>query len=142
MGALHPAIVGLGLLAAAVAWMLWHVRGWRGAQRAALEPAEYEFRRRQFRRRIQTSGLLAALAVALLIGPHIEDPFWATWYWIGVLALLVWLVLLALADIAATHLHFARVRDEFRAEEAALRHELRRVQSAGEDTDSGDHDPE
>lgn len=121
------------VLLAASAGMLWsHVRAWRRFQSLQLEAREHDFRRRQFRRRMQTSALLGFLAVAILLGQWITSPpfprvapliFW------GVTGLLVlWMVLLAMADLVATHFYFRRLRDAYLVEQTRLKAELRRAQ--------------
>ena len=56
------------LLLAAVGLMVSHVRSWRAFQRTNLAAEEFDYRRRQFRRRMQTSAMLGILAVAMFAG--------------------------------------------------------------------------
>jgi hypothetical protein len=76
--------------------------------------------------------MLGLLAVAILLGQWITSPpfyriapliFW------GVVGLLVlWMGLLAIADLVATHFYFRRLRDGYLVEQTRLQAELRRVQ--------------
>ncbi|MGA2621317.1 MAG: hypothetical protein ABSF26_27145 [Thermoguttaceae bacterium] len=123
-------LVSLVLLASAAGLMVWHVRSWRSVRGGQLEPREVEFHRRQYRRRMQTSAMLAVLGLAILagqqltslLGPKFAGPFWG-----GVLLLVAWMALLALADILATQQHFFRLRNHYLVERAKLQAELRRV---------------
>lgn len=129
------------LLASAIGLMVWHVRSWHAVE--ALEPPpdpdELDFRRRQFRRRMQTSGLLALLAVAILGGRWVSVPPLPVWgfavYWVVITVMAVWVGLLALADAVATRFYYGRLQDTYRVEEARLRYQLRRLQE-GEESES------
>lgn len=121
------------LLAASAVMLGLHVRAWRRVQNEQLDEREHDFRRRQFRRRMQTSAMLGVLAVAILIGHWITSPplpplaplvFW------GVVVLVVlWMGMLAMADLVVTRLHFRRLRDGYLVQQARLQAELRRIQS-------------
>jgi len=123
----------LFVLLSSVGLMAGHMRSWGASRRAELDPAERDFRRRQFRRRMQTSALLGVLAVAVLAGRWMMTlrpaPLLVVGYWGGVFLLLAWLALLAAADVLATKHHYARVRDECRVEQAKLQAILRRWQA-------------
>jgi len=111
--------------------MGWHVRSWRVQRASDLDPKELDYRRRQFRRRMQTSALLALIAVALPIGVWITPirPAAGVIYWAGVLLLVAWVALLAVIDIWATKYYYGKLRDTYRIEQARLQAELRRIQS-------------
>jgi hypothetical protein len=122
------------LLLGAVALMVAHVRSWRLAQHEALEEEEYDYRRRQFRRRIQTSAMLGIVAAGLLagsvFGPYIGGGVLALAYWGGAVVLACWVVLLAAVDAWATMHHFSRVRHRCIVEQAKLRAEIHRIEAA------------
>ncbi len=123
------AIVAAILISFGAGQIVLHIRTWRGAQRADLDPKERDYRWRQFRRRIQSSTMLAILGAAILGGQWIAGPPWAFLaYWGTVLLLVVWMVLLALADIIATKYYYGRVRQHYLLEEVKLKAELRRLQ--------------
>jgi hypothetical protein len=130
------------LLACAAGLMVWHVRAWRAQRQRKLEPEEREFFRRQFRRRMQTSTMLAAIAAALPLGQWIiqmvdehREADWPTrgfTVWVAVLiAMLVWVGLLAVADIWASRHFFGRLRQRYWLEKTRLEAELRRIHGAG-----------
>jgi len=127
------AFVSLLLLAAAAGLMTSHARTWRSAREEPLEPGELEFCRRQFRRRMQTSAMLGLLGVAIFVGQvltlWIVSRLFVALYLAGILALLGWVVLLALADILATKYHFGRLRDNYKIEQAKLQAEVRRIRA-------------
>ncbi len=132
----------LFLLLCAAGLMVWHVRAWRAQRRRDLEPEEREFFRRQFRRRIQTSAMLAVIAAALPLGQWIvlmadehRDADWpkrAFAVWVAVLvALLIWVALLAVADLWASRHFFGRLRQRYWLEKTRLEAELRRIHGGG-----------
>ena len=123
----------LFLLICAAGLMASHVRTWRRFQqrREQLNPREFDYRRRQFRRRMQSTAMLAILAVALLAGHWITAqhvrPLVFSVYWGSVLLVVLWVGLLAVVDMIATKHYFARLRQDCVIEEAKLQAELRRI---------------
>jgi hypothetical protein len=113
--------------------LLWtHSRSWQTHQNTP-DPEERDYRRRQYRRRMQTSGLLAGAAVALLVGQWIPDAVPRTFrilFWGGVVLVVFWVILLALADMVAIYHYYGRLRTSYLVERAKLQAQLRRVQAA------------
>jgi hypothetical protein len=127
-------LVSLVLLVSAAGLMVWHVRLWRKLQGESLEARELDYRRGQFRRRMQTSAMLGLLGIAIITGqvltPWVGSRGFAGLYWGGVLLVVGWMALLALADMLATHQHFNRLRTEYLIERAKLQAEAQRIQAA------------
>jgi fatty acid desaturase len=127
-------LVSLLLLACAGALIVAHVRTWRHAIGCAPTREEFDYRRRQFRRRMQTSAMMAVLALALFVGQLLTDMVESQWfaivYWLAVLIVVGWVGLLAFADVLATKFHYDRIRHGYIVERAKLEAELRRIQSA------------
>lgn len=131
-------IVGtvLVVFAAGLGW--WHWSAWKSGP--ARQPADDETRRhawRQMRRRLQVSALLALIGVMIPLGDLLpvfrRSPQLFVIYWLGVLAIVIWVVLLALGDLAS-NLAFSRVaRNQLRRERQSLEAELReyRAQTNG-----------
>ena len=111
--------------------MALHVRTWRRAQRQELDTEGLDYRRRQFRRRMQTSAMLGILAVAIFVGQLIpeEATVLIRVFLGGVLLVLVWVGLLAVADMLATKHYYGRLRQTYLIEQAKLHAELRRIQA-------------
>ena len=131
MDRLFSVVFAVFLVACAAGLMSWHVRSWRGQRASELDPKELEYRRRQFRRRMQTSALLALIAVSLPVGVWIV-PIWpaaGVIFWAGVLLLVAWVAILAALDIWATKYFYGKLRDAYRIEQARLKAELRRIQA-------------
>lgn len=130
------------LLVAAAGLMVSHVRAWRRAKELAddADARERQYHWRQFRRRMQTSAMLALLAVTLLVGHWITldlaHVVVFTVYWGGVVFLVLWIALLAVADMISTAHHFGRIRQSHLVERATLEAEARRIQAA---RSSGNH---
>ena len=116
---------------AAVAMSWWHLRVRQGHRRSELPPAQYDFFRRQFRRRIQISVMLGMLAVALAADSWRHPRMVELLLLVVMLLLVAWIVLLALADAVASRLHFGRLRNEYVIEQAKLEAEARRLRSVG-----------
>jgi hypothetical protein len=129
--------VGVALSATAAGLMVWHVRAWQRFEESAdaADRRERGYRRRQFRRRLQTSALLGLLALAIVAGHWMSGPPWRPWvfaiYWGMVLTVVAWVALLALADLVSTRLYFGRVRERYRLEETRLKAELERMKAEG-----------
>ena len=126
-------VVSVFLLLAAVVLMVSHVRSWRAAQQQELDAEEFDYRRRQFRRRMQTSAMLGVLAVAMLVGYVLTlwlgSRVFALAFWSAIILVVVWTCLLALVDMWATKHYFGRVRHDSLVEQAKLRAEIRRIQA-------------
>ena len=144
---LHPVSVSLFLLIASVGLIISHVRSWRAFRQQALQTEEYNYRRRQYRRRMQTSGMLGVLAVALGVGYGLtiwlrSDVFIGV-FWLAMMLLACWVALLALADVWATKYHFGRLRQDNLVEQVVLQAEIRRIQAVRGNgkAESGEHKP-
>jgi hypothetical protein len=126
-------VVSVLLLLVAVGLIVSHVYSWRAFQQAGLEAEELDYRRRQFRRRMQTSATLGLLAIAVLVGYVLTIWLRSGWFmlvfWGAVMGLACWVTLLATVDIWATKHHFSRQRDHCLVEQAKLRAEIRRLQA-------------
>jgi heme exporter protein D len=127
--------ISVVILLAAAALLVSHVRAWKAFQAEPLEPEDREYRRRQFRRRMQCSSMLGLLAIAIVVGRLImlipAPPLPVFVYWSAVVLVVLWIGLLAVVDMIATKHHFARVRDHCLIEQAKLQAELRRLQGNG-----------
>ena len=127
------ALMSLLLLLAAAGLMVSHVRSWRVFQRQDLDAEEFDYRRRQFRRRMQTSAMLGILAVVMFAGQTLaewlESPMSSVILWLVVLLGVCWIALLAVVDIWATQHHYRRLQDKCLIEQAKLQVELRRLQA-------------
>jgi hypothetical protein len=127
------ALVSVVLIASAVGLMVWHVRAWHAAQSASPDQREIKYRYGQYRRRMQTSAMLGLLGVLIFIGQlamvWIDSRLFAVIFWGGVLLLLLWMGLLAVADMVATQQHFSRLRTDYLVERARLQAEARRLQA-------------
>lgn len=125
------------LLIASAVWMVRHIQLWNRVRDTVLDARELDFRRRQFIRRMQTSGLMAVLAVAMFAGCWLtQPPLLVLFYWLMVVGLTGWLMLLAAADMLATRIHFARMEDECKVAQSRLRSQLRQMRGQGNTNDS------
>jgi len=127
------ALIALVLLLAAEWLIRSHLATWRAVlrQKGQLEPGEFDYHRRRFRRRMQTSAMLGIVGIAMPAGqvlmvawPH---PLVVSIFWSGVMLLVAWLGLLAGSDMVSTRYHFSRLKQDYVVEEARLKAELRRL---------------
>jgi hypothetical protein len=127
------ALISTLLLLTAIGLLIWHVRVWRAHQKEDLDAEELLYHKRQFGRRMQTSGTLGGLAVAMFVGYLLtlqrEMRTYALALWIVVLLALGWVTILAVVDIFATRRHFNRMRCNYMIEQAKLKAEARRLQA-------------
>jgi hypothetical protein len=129
-------VVSLFLLAAAAWLMISHVRAWRAFQRQQLNPPadtlEFHYRRRQYRRRLQTDALLGLLAIALSAGHFLVYWPHSNWFEIGfwgaTMLLACWAGILAMVDLWATKQYFDRHQEQCLIQRAVLEAEARRLQ--------------
>ena len=113
------------LFAIAALLMLQHEWTWRKVLRNEKDQREVDFARRQYRRRVQTSGLIGVVAIAIALSGWVEQSTVALFFWLGVALVVVWILLLALADWAISYAHFQRIHKRHLAEHAALQAELK-----------------
>jgi len=138
------ASIALLVLLATAGLISSHLRTWRLVQRnaAQLEPNELDYRSRQFRRRMQTSVMLGLVGIGVLAGRLLivfrAPPMVVLIFWIGVVVLVVWLALLAVADMISTRFYFGRLRHDYLVTEARLQAELRRLKRSGGNGQAGD----
>jgi hypothetical protein len=134
-------LFSLVVVTAAVGMCVWHVRVWRACEAGEGDGAERDFRRRQFRRRIQASVMLGLLGLSVSAGGLMMfwrlNPTAITLYWYAVIVMLAWLALLALADLVATRYYYRRVQDRYTVEHARLKMELRRLRALDDNRHSG-----
>jgi hypothetical protein len=133
-------VAGLLIVSSAVL-VVWHSRSWQRLREGNLSDRERDFWRRQYRRRMQTSAMLGVLGAAILVGQLLMPVVHASWFllvfWGGVLVLVLWIVLLALADMVATSYYYGRERTGFARERAQLEAELRKARGEEKHTSNG-----
>ena len=132
-----PAVVaGLVLLglAAGSAGMQWR----RWASGRALLPGDDEFRQhawRMLRRRMQISVMLALVGMMIPLGDLLpvfrKSPRLFVIFWLLVLGLVVWMIVLALGDLASNLAWHRHARSELLAEKQSLEAEIRRYRALG-----------
>ncbi len=137
---LLTAAVGSALVLGGVLMLAAHQRTWR-AHRLDPEVDEFDLNhyRRRHRRRVQTSALIVVIGLLVGLSPVAvpdfkEAPKLFTGWWIATLGLALWIIALALADIASTRAHSSITLARLRVKQQELERqlgELRRGQSNG-----------
>jgi hypothetical protein len=122
--------VSILLLLSSAALLILHTRSWRKSRRLSLETPELEFRRRQYRRRMQSSAMLGILAIAFSLAPYIKGPPWLILaYLIAVVVVTLWMGALAVTDALASRAHFNRLQESDMNEQLKLKQQIRRTES-------------
>jgi hypothetical protein len=105
-----PFFLAAGVIVAVAGGLIvWHRSVWRKALAAKLSAGELKFAYQQYRRRMQTSAMLALVGGLIGGGPWVNAPLAVLLYWLAVVVLILWIMLLAGADMLATRMHFAEV---------------------------------
>ena len=141
------ALVSVSLWLVHVHWQHWQ----EVDANTNLPPRERDHLRKRHRRRMQSSTMLGFVGVAILAGrlfPPDDPTFVVVLYWLGVTLLVLWMALLAVADMIATRVHYWSRRRKVEGERDRLEAELRRLvaesksQSADEPAEDANGDAE
>jgi hypothetical protein len=152
---LPSTLFSLLLLLVSGVLMFAHWRKWNAYRQQALPQMEHDYRRRQFRRRMQASGMIGIVGIALMVGaalflgresliPWIDDPVVILIFWAAVVLITVWTVLLALVDVWASQRYVNRILGEDLLEQTKLHAELFRQRNAkfeNQNAKGGDQEP-
>lgn len=115
--------VGGILIVVGVVLMWAHAKAWRLQKNdPQLDFDDRSHFYARYRRRIQTSGMIALLGLLIPLGDALLHPkvapLWATLYWIVVLLLVGWVIVMGLGDWTSTLAHsrasLARIRQKQR----------------------------
>jgi hypothetical protein len=133
------AAIGAGLSLFGLLLLFSHRRTWRRQQSdETMDAFERAHLEKRYRRRMQTSGMIAILGAAIGAGDFLVwrlGPLAATVFWIGVLLTALWIMLLGFGDLAAARAHFRVSLARTRLEQERLRQqaaELRERRLNGE----------
>jgi len=103
-----PALVfGSSLTLIALALMRWHFVSWNDQKKdETLNDFDRNHFAAQYRRRMQTSAMVAVVGLLIPLGDLVfqwfKSPVWFGIYWCVVLVLVFWVALLGFGDRAAT----------------------------------------
>ncbi len=122
-------MIGLALVAA-------HLRTWKRKQNEPnLEEAERVHLAARFRRRLQTSGMIAVLGVLIAVGDLLpvlrRNPGLFGLYWFGVLLLTAWVMLLGVGDYFSTRVHGRAALARLRKKQNELEQEIAEIKRRG-----------
>ena len=123
--------IGALLVAAGAVLMLWHRANLLQTRDEQPSERDEEFAWRRFRRRMQASGMMGVVGVAIILGQLPMSPLFALFYWSGVVLVVLWMMLLALADALNSFWHYqgdTKRQQQQRAALTAKLHKLRREQ--------------
>lgn len=110
------------------ALLLWiHQRAWSIHQLEGLDETALDFRRRQYRRRMQASAMIAVVGMLVVVSLAIVDAIITAALWLFVLSLVVWMLLLAFADMVSSYLYYHQIRSQHTAEHAELQAQVDRI---------------
>jgi hypothetical protein len=110
------------------ALLLWiHLRAWRAYQCEGLEEQAFDFRRRQFRRRMQASAMIGIVGILVVISLALTEPVMIAILWLVVMSLVLWMLLLAFADMASSYFYYNQIRAQHTAEHATLQAQVDKI---------------
>jgi hypothetical protein len=127
-------IFSLALLGLSGLLLDQHRRSWRNVENDPKLPAiERRYALSQYRRRMQASGIIGLVGVAVGVGPMVPHRPWPMAFYLAFVAgSCLAIVVLAALDAWATRQHFARLRTQTMAEQLKLVRELRQRASRPE----------
>ncbi len=120
---------GAFLLAFAGFMIMRHRAAWRLAQEEDLDEPDLDFLRRQFRRRMQASGMIGLVGVAVIVGIWVTHTVTAAIYWSVVILIVLWIGMLAVSDLINTRYYYGQLAQKHVEEHARLTAELHRIKS-------------
>ncbi|WP_166820258.1 hypothetical protein [Thalassoroseus pseudoceratinae] len=125
---------GVGLVLVGLSFLRWNIREWREAKNSPLhDDHDREHYYKRFRRRVQTTSLLILVGVLIPVGDWLiirgKNPLVATVYWCVVLLLIVWIVLLAFADMVATRMYSRVELSKIQQKKRELERQLTQIKS-------------
>jgi len=130
-------VFGIALVLMGLVFLRRHRRTWKARQAdGAISDEERSYYAHQHRRRMLTSGLIAALGVLIPIGDLLfarkpaPPALPLTFFWIGVLLIVLWVLLLGFVDLFATGIHAKDAMSQVNAEKAALERQLEEIRRA------------
>lgn len=108
--------------------LIWfHLHSWRAAREQDLEGEAFDFVHSQYRRRMQTSAMIALVGVLIFIGQWVRGGLLVLFFWLAVVLIVFWIMLLAMADVLATRVHFSRLRRDELMDQIRLQGDLNRA---------------
>lgn len=128
------AFVGAAIIIAGVLVMRSHYYTWQ-KQKADPDLDERERRHlhRRFRRRLQATGLLVVIGILIPVGDieilFADRPGLFALHWLAVIALVMWVGLLAVGDLAATRAHSRISLSRLEQKQRELEREVAALQS-------------
>ena len=134
-------LFGLFLVVISAALLWWHTNNWRVAKSRIEKDSDRLHAWRQFRRRVQASSMLGVVGVAVVLGQYIPISPMALIYWFIVVLVVLWIILLALADLVSTHLYLEEIRRDTIVEQTLLREEMRQLRQSPPNSLSEHRDP-
>lgn len=133
---LPAAVMGGGLVLLGAWFMKLHLQSWRRhSADPALDDTDRRHYRRQFRRRMQASGIILVIGIMLPLGDSIipwdkEDVSIITLYWLFVLGLTCWVLLLAMGDLFSTRTQSRAALSRLQSKQRELQAEADRLRAA------------
>lgn len=113
-----------------------HRRSWQRARASDdLSERDRRFALAQYRRRMQASGIIGSLGVAIAVGPLVRSPGLMVFYLAFLVAACACIVLLAFLDAWATRQHYRRMHAERLAAELKLMMEMRSARESAESSE-------
>ncbi|MBI1309724.1 hypothetical protein GC176_00340 [bacterium] len=129
-----PAVVfGGGLVVLGIGMMIGHSRSWKRQQAdASVDDLDRIHYANRFRRRMQTSALIAIVGALLAVGDIFIwrfGPAVSTVFWLLILLLVCWVALLGVGDMTAIQSHSRNRLADLEAQRHVLEQELEAIRA-------------
>ncbi len=143
-------VVGVVLVLIGAVMMRSHRLVWsRQKNNPSLDDEDRQHYYARFRRRTQTSRLIAIIGLLLplggallpMIGIMQQNPMLLTVYWTVVLVLTLWVIVLALSDLMSVGAHSRAALARVRLKQRDLEQEAARIKSRGSNGHPSDDSP-
>ena len=140
-----PSVVAGGLLILfGAAFCRWHITSWRQHRHdETLSDEDRTFQYRRYRRRMKTSLVIILIGILIPVGDQVralQRPWTFTAWVLLVLLLALWLILMALGDIAVTRTHTRAKLSRIRREQRELEDKLADFQKRRSNGHAGSDD--
>lgn len=123
-----PYFVFAAFLLCVSALLLWiHRQAWRVCQSEGLEEHAFDFRYRQYRRRMQASAMIGIVGALVIVSLAVPEPVPNAVLWLVVISLVLWMLVLAFADMVSSYFYYAQVRAQHMAEHATLQAQVDKI---------------
>ena len=133
--------LSVSVVAVSVVLTLWNESAGRLLrEKDRVDPEEFAYLLRRYRRRTQTNILLGIVGIAIAGGSLISDRLTLLVYWGSVFLVAAWVLILGFMDALDTRMHYQGLKDHCEQRQELLRREVDEYFQAKEQTTQESND--